>query len=74
MQAQLAELFAAHPRRALAPIWPRSEPPQLGRRDRTPNLPRMTRLHLRGRLCRGSSEPTSPAGRGGGGWQWAHSL
>jgi zinc protease len=47
VRAQLAELFAAHPRRSLPPVFIPEEPPQLGRRESHAEFPtELTRLHL----------------------------
>ncbi len=47
VHAKLAELFAAHPRRSLAPVFVPQEPPQLGRRTNHIEFPtELTRLHL----------------------------
>ncbi len=47
VHAKLAELFAAHPRRSLAPVFVPQEPPQLGRRTNHSEFPtELTRLHL----------------------------
>ncbi len=47
IEAQLAELFAPHPRRSLPPVLIPEEPPQLGRRESHTEFPtELTRLHL----------------------------
>ena len=47
VRAQLAELFAPHPRVALPPVFIPIEPPQIGRRDsHTEFETELTRLHL----------------------------
>ncbi len=47
VRAQLAELFAKHPRQPLPPVYLPAEPAQLGRRDaHTEFATELTRLHL----------------------------
>jgi len=47
VRAQLGELFAAHPRRSMPPVYIPEEPPQLGRRESHIEFPtELTRLHL----------------------------
>jgi zinc protease len=61
VQAQLGELFAAHPRRALASVFLPEEPPQLGRREsHTEFATELTRLHLAWHVP-AASHPDIPA-------------
>lgn len=61
IQARLTELFAAHPRRALDPVYLPEEPPQLGRRDsHTEFATELTRLHLAWHVP-AASHPDIPA-------------
>ncbi len=47
VEAQLADLFAAHPRRSAPPVFVPPEPPQLGRRESHTEFPtELTRLHM----------------------------
>jgi zinc protease len=61
VHAQLAELFAAHPRQSLPPIFIPDEPPQLGRRESHTEFPtELTRLHLAWHVP-AASHPDTPA-------------
>ncbi len=61
VQTQLAELFASHPRRALAPVFLPEEPPQLGRREsHTEFATELTRLHMAWHVP-SASHPDIPA-------------
>jgi zinc protease len=61
VQSQLTELFAAHPRRSVPPIFLPKEPPQLGRREsHTEFVTELTRLHLAWHVP-SASHPDIPA-------------
>ena len=61
VHAQLAEIFAVHPRRSLPPVFIAPESPQLGRRDRNIEFPtELTRLHLAWHVP-AASHPDIPA-------------
>jgi zinc protease len=61
VRAQLAELFARHPRQALPPVYLPAEPAQLGRREMHTEFPtELTRLHLAWHIP-SSAHPDIPA-------------
>jgi zinc protease len=61
VQAQLTDLFAAHPRRSTPPVYIPEEPPQLGRREAHTEFPtELTRLHLAWHVP-SASHPDIPA-------------
>lgn len=61
VHTQLTELFAAHPRQSLPPVFIPEEPPQLGRRDSHTEFPtELTRLNLVWHIPP-ASHPDTPA-------------